>query len=195
MVFYYRLITLIIHVYFAKWIFDIWGLKIKTFFFLTKINFFMNICYFAYSLHANTSDDRRKRHIKNVHSIFNFSFCLAIVVIIMYWGILLASPNLMGDTPTPIVLDLFLHGGNLLVLGLDYILDHNKMDKKKTHVSKEFLIKFAFFYLLLLYVLYYTINVEIYPLVSKLSAVQFGILGCCGSGLFLVGQKIFDLVH
>ncbi len=195
MVFYYRLITLIIHVYFAKWILDIWGFKIKTFFFLTKINFFMNILYFSYSLYTNVNEERRKTHIKNVHSIFKFSFCLAIVVITMYWGIILTSPNLMGNTDTPIILDLFLHGGNLLVLSLDYIMDHNKVDKKSTHINREFLIKFAFFYILLLYVLYYTINVEIYPLVSKLNFLQFGILGCCGSGLFLVGQKIFDLVH
>ena len=195
MVFYYRMIALIIHVYFAKWILDIWGFKIKTFFYLTKINFFMNITYFIYSLYTNSYEERRKIHCKNLHSIFKFSFCLAIVVITLYWGIILTSPTLMGNTPTPAILDVFLHGGNLMVLVLDFFLDPYKVDRKSTHINKTFLLKFTIFYILLLYILYYSIEVEIYPLVSKLNIIQTGLLGVCGSGLFLIGQYIFDLVH
>jgi hypothetical protein len=195
MVSYYRIIALIIHVYFAKWILDIWGLKIKTFFFLTKINFFMNIFYFTYSLYTNINEERRRIHYKNLYSVFKFSFCLAIVVIILYWGILLTSPTLMGNTPTPLILDFFLHGGNLIVLILDFYLDPFKIDKNCTHINKTFLLKFTFFYILLLYILYYSIEVEIYPLISKLNLIQIGLLGVCGSGLFLLGQYIFDLVH
>jgi hypothetical protein len=194
MILYYRLVALMTHLYIAKWIFDIWGFRLRTFCFLTKINFFLNMFYFAYALGINYHYEKAK-HANVINSLFKICYSLAVVVLILYWSLCFFLPNMLGTTQIPFVLDLFLHGGNLIVLMLDYFIDLERIEKKKTILDKGFLFKLSITYITLLYLLYYFMNIEVYPLVSKMTIAQY--FGFClgGSGLFLTGQYIFDLIH
>jgi hypothetical protein len=196
MILYYRLLALMTHIYIAKWIFDIWGFRIRTFCFLTKINFFLNMFYFVYAICINYHFESKSKHQGIVNSLFKISYSLAIVVLILYWSLCFFLPNMLGTTQIPFVLDLFLHGGNLIVLMLDYFIDFDdRLEKKKTYLNKSFLFKLSMTYITLLYLLYYFMNIEVYPLVSKMNVTQY--VGFClgGSGLFLTGQYVFDLIH
>ena len=44
----FRIICLIIHIHYCYMIYTIWGIKLKTFLFLTKINFFIDFFLFAH---------------------------------------------------------------------------------------------------------------------------------------------------
>jgi hypothetical protein len=191
----YRLLALMTHIYVAKWIFDIWGFKLRTFCFLTKINFFLNMGYFAYALCINYHYETKSNHQKTANSLFKLCYSLAIVVLILYWSLCFFFPNMLGTTQIPMLLDLFLHGGNLVVLMLDYFIDFERQEKKNTYLNKSFLFKLSIFYITLLYLLYYFMNIEVYPLVSKMNFIQYGAFCLGGSGLFLVGQSVFDLIH
>jgi hypothetical protein len=191
----YRILALLTHLYVTKCIFEIWGFKLRTFCFLTKINFFLNMFYFAYALCINYHFETKSKHQQFVNSLFKLCYSLAIVVLILYWTLCFFLPNMLGTTQIPFLLDLFLHGGNYVVLMLDYLIDIDKQERKNTRLDKGFLLKLSIFYITLLYLLYYFLNVEVYPLVSKMTIVQY--IGFCigGSGLFLTGHTVFDLIH
>ena len=203
-----RMVMIFIHLYFTYWILDIWGFKLKTFLFLTKINFFVNFFYFfytgiivsylSYKLNEEAIDSaeytlksiRLEEHERFVNSTFKFSFCLSVAVNILYWSLVFFSPNMLGTTATPVLLDVFLHGGNMAVLLIDLIF--NKKFNRQHFVSKAFLIKFTIFYFTLQYVVFYTMNIEIYPMVSRLSLPQFSLVGLAGFGLFSIGDIVYE---
>lgn len=206
-----RMIMIFIHLFFTHWILDVWGFKIKTFLFLTKINFFVNFFYFFYSgiivsyltykLSENIEGSETwiektiqlESHEKFANSCFKFGFCLSVVVNILYWSLYFFLPTMLGNTPTPAALDLFLHGGNMAVLVMDLILN-KKFNKQHHFLSKSFLIKFTIFYFTLQYLVYYTFNIEIYPMVSKLSFPQFSLVGLAGFGLFSLGDLCYEVL-
>jgi hypothetical protein len=195
----YRLLALLTHIFFAKWIFDIWGFKLRTFCFLTKINFFANLIYFAYALcikfHYGTNSKDCDHHQKYVNSLFKFSYSLAIVVLVLYWSLCFFFPTMLGTTEIPVILDLFLHGGNLIVLMLDYFIDLERSEKKNNYINRSFLLKFSLTYMTMLSLLYYFVDIEVYPLVSKMNFMQYLLFCAGGSALFQTGHYIFDLVH
>ena len=198
-----------LHIYFTYWIMNVWGLKLKTFLFLTKINFFVNLFYFffrgiivsymSYKLNELPKNSQKliekskklEEMEKFMNTIFKFSFCLSVVVNILYWSLVLFLPKLLGDTPTPMTLDLFLHGGNLAVLVVDLIFNM-KFNKDNHFLSKSFLLKFTVIYFCMQYFVYYTLNIEVYPMVSKLSLPQFSMVGVAGFGLFMVGDFVYE---
>jgi hypothetical protein len=203
----YRISMVFTHLFCTLWILALWGLQLKTFLFLTKINFFTNFFYFFYTsmvgkgtltildrifADAELSTNKFKREIFE-NTIFKFSFCLSVAVNILYWSVNFLAPTMLGTTPTPVVLDIFLHGGNLLVLFLDYLLDH-KCDKGNHRLGKSFLLKFSVFYLLLQYLAFYFLSIEVYPMIAKLTVPQFSIVGVAGYGLFLVGHAVYEKV-
>ncbi len=205
----YRLIMVFVHMFFTHWIIDIWGFKLKTFLFLTKINFFTNFLYFFYtgtvisyisykvndaetdkSIKPNFSQEELLNQELFSNTLFKFSFCLSIAVNVLYWGLYFFMPNMLGDAPTPLLLELFLHGGNMGVLLVDAIL--NKANRGRNLISTNFFIKFTTAYFLMQYFVYYTMNIEVYPLVSKLSFPHFTIVGVIGFGLFMTGRFLHD---
>jgi hypothetical protein len=193
---YYRLLMLATHLYITNWIFEIWGFKLRTFCFLTKINFFLNMLYFIYALSINFHFEKKSQHQKIVNYLFKGCYSLAIVVLILYWSLCFFIPQMLGTTQIPVVLDLFLHGGNLVVLMLDYFIDSDEREEKRnTYLNKSFLFMISITYITLLYLLNYFLKIEVYPLVSKMNIIQY--VGFClgGSGLFLTGQYMFDLIH
>jgi len=203
----YRISMVFTHLYCTYWILALWGIQLKTFLFLTKINFFANFFYFFYTsmvgkgkitildrIFANSelTTKKFKREIFE-NTLFKFSFCLSVAVNILYWSLNFLAPTMLGTTPTPVILDLFLHGGNLLVLFFDYLLDGN-CDKGNHKLGKSFLFKFSVFYVLVQYLAYYFLSIEVYPLIGKLSIPQFSIVGVAGYGLFLLGHVVYEKV-
>jgi len=204
-----RIVMIFIHLYFMYWILNIWGFKLKTFLFLTKINFFVNFFYFFYTgiivsyLSYKLNEVERgtpcyyvkKRLVENherfVNSTFKFSFCLSVAVNILYWSLFFFMPGMLGNTPTPFLLDVFLHGGNMGVLLIDLICN-GKFNCREHSITKAFLIKFTCFYFALQYAVFYTMNIEIYPMVSKLSLPQFSLVGLAGFGLFSIGDIVYE---
>lgn len=189
----YRVIMIGVHVVFTMWILNIWGFQLKTFLFLTKINFFLNFFYFFYTGLIVIYILKEKYDEKLTNSIFKFSFCLSVAVLILYWTIVFCAPQLMGNAPTPLALDLFLHGGNMFVLLGDCYLS-GKDSYKENHISRNFLILFTVSYFLMQYFVYYTLEIEIYPMVSKLSPPLFAMVGVTGFGLFSIGDFFFDRI-
>jgi len=190
----YRQLILGTHLYFTNWIINIWGFQLKTFLFLTQINFFTNLFYFFYSgIYLVYFSKKSESKEKFVNSIFKFSFCLSVAVIILYWSLALLAPGMLGDTPTPPALDLFLHGGNLLVLLIDCLLN-SKACFRDTYISRHFLVKFTIAYFMTQYLVYYTMDIEIYPMISKLSVPMYSLVGAAGNGLFLIGEFFFSKI-
>lgn len=203
----YRITMVFTHLLCSSWVFAIWGVRLKTFLFLTKINFFTNFFYFLYTSYMGKrnlakfdrllteSESRNEKLRREIfeNTLYKFSFCLSIAVNILYWSMNFLTPSMLGTTPTPVILDLFLHGGNLLVLFFDYLLDHN-CDKGNHRVGKSFLFKFSIFYVLLQYLAYYTLSIEVYPLISKLTVPQFSIVAVAGFGLFMIGHVVYEKV-
>jgi hypothetical protein len=205
----YRMVMIFIHIYFTYWIINLWGLKLKTFLYLTKINFFLNFFYFffrgiilsymSYKFNEMPRDsekyaerkEKMEKMEKFMNTTFKFSFCLSVVVNILYWSLVFFLPALLGDTPTPMTLDLFLHGGNLAVLLVDLIFNMN-FNKDNHFLGKSFLINFTILYFFIQYFVYYTMNIEVYPMVSKLSIPQFSMVGVAGYGLFLIGDFAYE---
>ena len=198
-----------IHLYFTYWIFNHWGFRLKTFLYLTKINFFLNFFYFfsrgiivsymSYKLKElpkeSTKYTQKSEKMDNIekfmNTTFKFSFCLSVVVNILYWSLVFFLPSMLGETPTPMTLDLFLHGGNLAVLLVDLIFNM-KFNKDNHFLGKSFLIKFTILYFSMQYFVYYTMNIEIYPMVSKLSLSQYSMVALAGFGLFLIGDFFYE---
>jgi hypothetical protein len=205
----YRFIMVFLHLFFTSWILDVFGFKVRTFLFLTKINFFSNFYYFVYTskilkyvlknFRTNVISEKieKKSHREEKeatsNTIYKFCFCLSVAVVTLYWSINFLAPTLLGTTQIPLILDLFLHGGNLLVLFLDSLLD-GKTDKRNHNLKTSFLFKFSVCYVFIQYLVYYTLSVEIYPMISKLSVPKFSMIGVAGYGLFMFGHLIYEKV-
>ncbi len=203
----YRAIMVFVHLFFSIWVFGIFGLGVKTFLFLTNMNFFANFYYFFYnSFIRNQSyrladglkssyEKQKKKSLQEIfsNSLFKFCFCMGIAVNILYWSLNIFAPSLLGTTHMPIVLDLFLHGGNLLVLFVDYLLDEER-DRGNHRMKTRDLLFFSVFYVVMQYVGYYSAGIEVYPLIAKLSVPQFSMLGVAGYGLFMTGHYIYERI-
>jgi hypothetical protein len=200
----FRLVMCIIHFYFTIWIFQIWGFKIKTFLFMTNISFFLN--YFYFGIKAlftfriqDVIDFPEGMNFLNTekfsNSLLKFCFSLSIVVIILYWALIIFAPDLLNGTDTPLVLDFFLHGGNLTVLVIDCMLNKFKVYVDHQNITINLLMKISIGYILIQYFVYYTMNIEVYPLISKLNFIQFSIFGMVGFFLLGLSSTIFDKIY
>lgn len=206
----FRFLSLIVHSYYCFMVFKIWGVKIRTFLFLTKINFFINFFLFIYlnlnsflqfdsrpeileKSEKNSTEKAQKIHIqytKNEMSLIRAGFSFSLTVNFLYWTIILFKPDFMGTGNTPIDVELFLHGGNSLVILLEGYLN-----KKSLHENVRFgslgVILFAFFYITLKYIVYYLYDIQIYPMISKLNVVYYYCLGIIAYFMYLISVMIF----
>lgn len=189
-----RIFLALIHIIVFLWIIRVWGLQLKIFLFLTNINFFLNSFYFIYLTTYAYIPNKYRLSNNKLDEIFEFSFCLSIAVIIMYWGLFLFMPAFLGSTATPVVLDVFLHGGNLMVLIMDAFLIKKIEKKQSNSIDFRFLFKFTVFYMILQYFVYYTLDIEVYPLISKVSAVMFSFISLAGYGLFVIGNILYRTI-
>jgi len=196
-------------------IYQIWGIKLKTFLFLTKINFFTNFLLFIY-LNLNTLLNFDKRpeiiftkntkdtkdtknsnknfvHIQytqNEMSLIRAGFSFSVIVNFLYWSILFFKPDFMGNSDTPMHVELFLHGGNSLV-----ILIEGFLNKKSLHENVKFgslgVLSFAFGYITVKYVVYYLYDLQIYPMISKLSVFKYYCLAFIAYFMYLFSISFF----
>jgi hypothetical protein len=79
----------------------------------------------------------------------------------------------------------------MAVLIVDSILN-TQCYKEKNLISSNFLIKFTMIHFSIQYLVYYTLNIEVYPMISKLSIPQYSLFGAAGYGLFLIGHFFHD---
>lgn len=212
----YRLFALLLHIYYLIMIFQIWGIKIKTFLFLTKINFFLNCYLFAYlflnsiykfeprgktlSESKNTLEAKTKKaslnplfYTKKEMTLIKVSFALSIGVNVLYWSIMYFKRDFIGDTETPAHVDLFLHGGNSVVILFECFLNRNSLHNKIDLNSKHVLV-FSFAYITLKYLVYFGFDVQIYPMISKLSVPVYYLLALIGYLLYLLSSLIFKIL-
>ena len=202
----FRIICLILHVYYCYMIITIWGIKLKTFLFLTKINFFINFFLFIY-LNLNTIlkfDKRSKILVKNskneenIHtqytcneqSLIRAGLSFSFIVNFLYWSIMYLAPDFMGDGNTPMDVELFLHGGNTIVILLEGLLN-----KKSLHEDVRFgsigVLLFAFGYISVKYVVYYLYDLQIYPMISKLAVHKYYCLAFIAYFMYLLSVLFF----
>ena len=204
---FFRIICLILHIYYCYMIYIIWGFKLKTILFLTKINFFINFFLFIYlNLNTITGFDKRpeiieedlKKEIKVTHiqyssnemSLIRAGFSFSIIVNFLYWSILFFKPDFMGNSETPMHVELFLHGGNSIV-----ILMEGYLNKKSLHENVKFgslgVLAFAFSYITVKYIVYFMYDLQIYPMISKLNAFYYYCLGFVAYFIYLFSLFIF----
>jgi len=143
----------------------------------------------------NTALNRKRVRDNEILSsrLFMFSFCLSVAVNILYWSLVFINPSFFGDNPTPFLLEIFLHGGNMVVLLADKTLNSHRT-KEKNLISQNFLLKFTFAYIMMQYLIYYTLNIEVYPMISKLTLPQFSMIGAAGYGLFMIGHFFHERI-
>lgn len=188
-----RLLFLLGQIYILTWVLHIWGIQIKFFLFMTLISYHLNTFYFFFSTMNNYLPNGIKVSYGKLNTVFRFNFTLATVVTIMYWGIQLADPTMMGDADYPLYVDLYLHGGNLLVLIIDRTIidrDHRFEHRVTTFV----LLVFSLFYFITIILCYHLTGVAVYPLIAKLNLKGLSILYVAGFLLFQCGNIVYSLM-
>lgn len=192
-----RLTIMLIHFYYFSHIIEEFGFTIKIFLYLTTMNYYLNILYFGISLynsylHRNNMKRDRVSQSK-VNTLFRVCFTWAVVVIILYWGIYFHDPKLLGDKDLPLHFDLFLHGGNLFFLVFDRIII-DRRHRFEERINKKVLLYLTISYFIVIYSLYLSTGISVYPLLAKLTLFQLGILTLMAYVLFLIGNLIYILI-
>ena len=191
-----RLTILCVHLFYYTMVLETWGLSIKIFLYLTLFSFYLNMNYFIMALLNSFLNYRYNMIIMkqvNINTVFRLGFTVSTVVIILYWGIYLHDPTLLGDGSLPLHFDLFLHGGNLLVL----IIDKTLIDPQHGYEEKinfKVLLVIAVGYFVLVYLTFLVTGIAIYPLFAKLNPPQLLVLLGAGYSLFLTGDLIYKLL-
>ena len=182
----FYLFCIFLHAFFLTWLGVLFGIKLKTFFYLTNISFFVNFFYVTFSFFKKSGLLNIPKETRD--NLFKFGVALAVPVNILFWGLIAYDKNLLLTQTIieiPHCLNFFLHGGNLLILMIDnlYITKHYKTNG----VSKTFLICCVVFYSIFLHILYSFFGIELYGLVSKLTLFNYLLLIGIGSVFFLAG--------
>lgn len=191
-----RLLILLIHFYYFTFIIDTWGVSPEIFLFLTTITFFINTSYFTLTLGNSILHKFNNSVIVlqcKIHTIFRLGFTMSNVVIILYWGIYWHDPNMLGEKELPFHFDLFLHGGNLVVLIIDRVMVDQEHRYEKRLNSKVLLV-IAVAYFAVIYSVFLLTGFAVYPLIAKLGFTQLLVLLSAAYGLFLIGNQIYKLI-
>jgi len=207
----FRLFAMLIHIYFLVIIMQIWGFKLKTFLFLTKINFFINLYLFSH-LFLNSifkfdtrdhyfESDKKNENQKHKHYLYSrremtlikISFIFSIIVNFLFYMIMYIKRDFMGDTKIPDHVEFFLHGGNTVVILLECFLN-----KKSIHnnigLNSKHMLAFGFLYTTLKYLVYFTLEIQIYPMISKISVPAYYMLNLAGYILYIFSCLIFKIL-
>lgn len=185
----FYLVCILVHVYFFIWQIQLYGFRLKTFFYLTNISFFTNLIYIFTQFLKKTGIYDTSKEIRD--NIFKLGIALAVPVNILFWGLLAIDWKLIFNNSSqvlPLPLNLFLHGGNMLVLLLDNYLVTKHY--KTNGIGWRFLLGFASFYSVFLHLLYQFFSIELYALVSKLNLGHYLIIVIFGFMFFLSGHAL-----
>lgn len=191
-----RMIIVLIHLYFFKMILETWGLSPKIFLFLTTLTFYTNFLYFILMLsnaflHKNY--DMTLVQQCKINTIFRIGFTNSVVVVIMYWGIYFHDPSMLGDSEMPFYFDFFLHGGNLVVMMIDRIII-DRQHRYEIRICNRVLLVMTVVYFTIIYTVFLTTGLAVYPLLAKLSIGSLLILVTIGYSLFLTGNFIYKMM-
>mmetsp|Transcript_32766 Transcript_32766/g.34104 ORF Transcript_32766/g.34104 Transcript_32766/m.34104 type:complete len:228 (+) Transcript_32766:25-708(+) len=191
-----RLLIILIHFYYFTWIVHTWGVSVKLVLFLTILSFFTNLVYYisvlGNSIIHSVNEGQLIRQCV-INTIFRVGFVVSNVVIILYWGIYLVDPLLLGDQELEFHFDIFLHGGNLLFLVIDKIaIDREHRYEKR--INSKVLFWIALCYFVYIYSVYLATGLAIYPLLAKLNVIGLFCLFIAGYTLFLAGNVIYKLI-
>lgn len=206
----FRLFAMLLHIYFLIMIIQIWGLKLKTFLFLTKINFFLNCYLFTYLFFNSIMKFETREHYfeenirkesyrkfylytKKEMTLIKISFALSVTVNFLYWMIIYFKRDFMGDTETPAHVEYFLHGGNSVIILLECFFNKKSLHNKIDLNAKQVLV-FGFIYITIKYIVYLTMDVQIYPMISKLPVYVYYCLNIVGYMLYLLSCLIFKIL-
>jgi hypothetical protein len=185
----FYLICIIVHSLFFSWQIQLYGLRFKTFFYLTNISFFNNYFYLISQFCKKTGIYHTSKEVRD--NMFKLGMAFAVPVNILFWGIIAIDKNLIFNNNSdilPLPLNLFLHGGNMLVLLLDnYFITKHYITKS---LGWRFLLSFASFYSVFLHFLYHFFSIELYGLVSKLNLAHYLIIVVFGFMFFLSGNAL-----
>ena len=182
-------ICILLHVFFFSWLRLLFGITIKTFFYLTNISFFVNFTYVTLSFFKKSGILKIAKETRD--NLFKFGVALAIPVNILFWGVIAYDINLLrvhARITLPHSLNFFLHGGNLIILLIDNYFITKHYNTKG--ISKRFLLGCSVFYSVFLHFLYHFFNIELYGLVSKLSFANYFILISIGFVCLMSGHHV-----
>lgn len=189
-----RLLLVLIHAYYYIMVLKTWGLTIKICLFMTLISFYLNFNYFTLCLLNSFCHNFYNRIVIkqcNLNTLFRAAFTISNVVVIMYWGIYFHDETLLGDTPLRLDFDLFLHGGNVIVLIIDRIFI-DKEHRFESNITKRTLFFISICYFAIIYSTFLCLGVPVYPLIAKLNLIQLGVLVLISYVLLLIGNFIYE---
>jgi len=191
-----RLIIFFIHLYYFRMILQVFGFHPKIFLFLTTITFYINAGYFFITF-ANAVLHKYQQTILikqcKINTIFRLGFTMSTVVVILYWAIYFSNPTMLGDSEYPLHFDLFLHGGNLVVLVVDRIFI-DREHRYEIRINNKVLLAIPICYFSTVYSIYLWTGFAVYPLFSKLCFYKLQVLLLAGYLLFLAGNAVYKLL-
>lgn len=197
----FRLCCSILHLYFYILIIKFLGFTIRLLFLLTIETFTVNTTYFLLttinSLINKLYNNKEKNFyiVKqcNLNTLYRLGFTASVVVTIMYWGIYMHNPNMLGENELPMYFDFFIHGGTLIIMTIDrIIIDRNH--RYEARIKSRTLFYITIFYFIMIYSVYIFSGLAVYPLIAKLTFIQLIILSIVGYSLFLIGNFIYLLL-
>lgn len=191
----YYLILVLIHTYFMHWSYVLFPVSIFVkLCYLTNISFYTNFVYYIYIFLLHTPLQKYIKNITFLRGLFKFAYTLSFVVFILYWGMILANPNLLKrhDYSIPLTFDFFLHGANFIFNLIEhiYVLPRQNSD----HVSYKFYVIFLMIYGSFLQLLYFLYNMAVYPFVATLSILQFLLVLVIAVILLIIGDYTYKLL-
>lgn len=132
-------------------------------------------------------------YTKKEMTLIKISFALSVTVNFLYWMIIYFKRDFMGDTETPVHVDYFLHGGNSVIILLECFFNKKSLHNKIDLNAKQVFV-FGFIYITIKYFVYFTMDIQIYPMISKLPVHVYYCLIIIGYMLYLLSCLIFKIL-
>ena len=128
-----------------------------------------------------------------LNTLYRLGFTASVVVSIMYWGIYLNNPKMLGENHLPLYFDCFIHGGTLVLMAFDRLVI-DRRHRYEIRIRSRVLLLITIFYFAMIYTVFLVSGVAVYPLLAKLGFIQLIILTGIGYILFLIGNFIYLLM-
>jgi len=176
---FYYLSVFSIHLYFKLWQNEIFPdiHLYQLIFFATQISLHSNLLYYFYVFLLHTPLFRYIININFLRDFFKFIYILSFVVVLNYWGVVAIDKKLiyMEENPFPFLLDLFVHGGNLLFNVMDQACILPKQNSRRINFKLLFIINIA--YSIMLRIVYTHGGIILYPLAANIISLSIMTLG------------------
>ena len=158
--------------------------------FLTQIDLYLSMIYYAISLIDDLKNINSKQHYQK---FFNFIFCVSFEVFVMFWCMFFLSKNLIYGKSNkkeiaPLPLNILLHGGVFVLNLIEQVIINPR--KKPSYFKFFYFFIFELLYLLALQFFQFSLKVKIYPFLygglwKLLTVAVTGFLVC------LIGHSLY----